>query len=135
MSYTSLLTQRKLADQLAGLGLSTDVRADVARACKKISQRNHCGTISTRFSTYCTGAAPTMADLERSLEHPPSELTWQEIESCRIFIAARKAVGEPKASQRNRWAPRHETRRPPLHSFGSLRSTLPPPSRGSGFWR
>jgi hypothetical protein len=120
-----------------GLGLDEQQRADVARACKKLSELNgSSGTIQGRFSTYCLGNAPSLDGLARTLDGahdiPVPMLTYSEVRSCRAFVKRLKTVGPRPSSAFE--TPRSPYR-PALHSFGAMRSALPVPSRGGGYWR
>lgn len=130
------LTYTALGCLYRGLGLSTNVRASVTRACRKLSRTDHRATAGSGFSPYNPGPAPSLTSLKRELENPDSPihrtLTRQEVKACRTFVLVREAVGVSAPEDHQ------STRRPyraPLHSFGAMRSALPTPSRGAGFWR
>lgn len=119
------LTKATLAHMLCGLGLSTSVRCKVNRACRQLSRNNSQGTVSSRFSPYNDGAAPTFAELRDLLGDPQSairqQLTVTEVRACRRFIDVRSSVRYRPIDYR----PRPSGGRPPLHSFGDPRRLQP----------
>ena len=123
------LTARNLGVQLCGLGLSQDTRAAVSRVCRKLSAKNSCGTISSSFSPYVVGRAPSMSELRRMLDDPESELykvcSRRELTACRAFIRVREAVGMPVRAHNSSL---HRRQRPPLHAFGAMKSAVPTPT-------
>lgn len=128
------LTYNTLSCLFRGLGLSTDVRASVVRACRRISQQNDRGNVGGGFSPYNPGAAPSLRSLKRELDKPDSPLhqvlTRREVQACRTFVLVREAVGAPKiTSEPSKFAPR----RPGLHNWGGLNPTGHLPSSRGGW--
>lgn len=133
-SSNPTLTRNALGCLFQGLGLGVDARCAVTRACRKLSQGNGRGTMSSSFSPYNQGAAPTLWSLKRELDDPKSpvhqRLTRNEVKACRTFVLVREAVGTIPHQEHRQTSPH---RGGALHNWGGLNPTSHQPSRRGGW--